>query len=198
MKADPQIEERIASLHAGRLIDLHYDLPLSLFLSRPRRNVVATDFLPEFETGDVGLLGVAVYVEDKHLGEEALRVVLDQIALLKAEIAATPRLEFCRTFAEIERAQSAGQIALLLTMEGAEPLGEDLNLVAIFHELGLRSISLTHARENAAARGLYERAGMALTGKSAPLRSGEQLQYEGVLEASPRDSEPESEPEAAG
>ncbi len=77
MKADPQIEERIASLHAGRLIDLHYDLPLSLFLSRPRRNVVATDFLPEFETGDVGLLGVAVYVEDKHLGEEALRVVLD-------------------------------------------------------------------------------------------------------------------------
>jgi len=63
--------------------------------------------------------------------EEALRVVLDQIALLKAEIAATPRLEFCRTFAEIERAQSAGQIALLLTMEGAEPLGEDLNLVAI-------------------------------------------------------------------
>ena len=153
MTADPQIEERIASLHAGRLIDLHYDLPLSLFLSRPRRNVVATDFLPEFETGDVGLLGVAVYVEDKHLGEEALRVVLDQIALLKAEIAATPRLEFCRTFAEIERAQSAGQIALLLTMEGAEPLGEDLNLVAIFHELGLRSISLTHARENAAAAG---------------------------------------------
>jgi membrane dipeptidase len=135
------------------LIDLHFDLPLSLFLSRPRRNVVATDFLPEFEAGDVGLLGVAVYVEDKYLGEEALRVVLDQAALLKAEVAANPRLAFCRTFAEIEQAQKTGRIALLLTMEGAEPLGKDLNLVAIFHELGLRSISLTHARENGAAAG---------------------------------------------
>src|SRR3982751_5642403 len=153
MRSSNEIEERIASLHAGQLIDLHFDLPLSLFLSRPRRNVVAADFLPEFEAGDVGLLGFAVYVEDQYLGEQGLRVVLDQIALLKAEVEATPRLAFCRSFAEIERSQSAGQIALLLTMEGAEPLGEDLNLVAIFHELGLRSISLTHARENAAAAG---------------------------------------------
>jgi membrane dipeptidase len=153
VKSGFDVEERIAALHADRLVDLHFDLPLSLFLSRPRRNVVATDFLPEFVAGDMGVLGVAVYVEDQYLGEEGLRVVLDQIALLKAEIEINPRLAFCRSFDEIERARSGGQIALLLTMEGAEPLGEDLNLVAIFHELGLGSISLTHARENAAGAG---------------------------------------------
>ena len=38
-------------------------------------------------------------------------------------------------------------------MEGAEPLGDDLNLLRIFYELGLRTISLTHARKNAAAAG---------------------------------------------
>ncbi|HSU85715.1 MAG TPA: membrane dipeptidase, partial [Chthoniobacterales bacterium] len=146
-------EARISHLHAGGVIDLHFDLPLSLFLSRARRNVIATDFLPEFETGDMSLLGVALYVEDEYLGEQALRVALDQVALLKAEMENTPRLVLCRTFAEIEKAREAGRIALLLTMEGAEPLGDDLNLLSIFHELGLRAISLTHARENAAAAG---------------------------------------------
>jgi membrane dipeptidase len=146
-------EARISHLHAGGVIDLHFDLPLSLFLSRGRRNVIASDFLPEFETGGMSLLGVALYVEDEYLGEQALRVALDQVALLKAEMENTPRLALCRTFAEIAKARDAGRIALLLTMEGAEPLGDDLNLLPIFHELGLRAISLTHARENAAAAG---------------------------------------------
>jgi membrane dipeptidase len=147
------VEERISRLHAGGVIDLHFDLPLSLFLSQGRGKIVATDFLPEFDAGGMSLLGVALYVEDAHLGERALRVALDQVALLKAELESTPRLVLCRSFAEIEKAQAEGRIALLLTMEGAEPLGQDLKLLQIFHELGLRSISLTHARENAAGAG---------------------------------------------
>ncbi len=159
------IEERISRLHAGRLIDLHFDLPLILFLSRPRRNIIAPDLLPQFEAGDIGLLGVALYVADQYLGEPALRVVLDQVALLKAELATTPRLVLCRTFAEIEQARREGRIALLLTMEGAEPLGDDLNLLHIFHELGLRAISLTHARANAAAAGgIFAATGSPATG----------------------------------
>jgi membrane dipeptidase len=147
------IEERVSHLHADRLIDMHFDLPLSLFLSRARRNVIAADFLPEFEAGDIGLLGVALYVEDQYLPDQALRVALDQIALLHAEAEVTPRLMLCQTFADIQRAQAEGQIGLLLTMEGAEPLSDDLNLLRIFFELGLRAISLTHARVNAAAAG---------------------------------------------
>jgi hypothetical protein len=44
------------------------------------------------------------------------------------------------------------------------------------------------AQENTPARRLYERAGMTLTGKSAPLLSSVQLQYECFLngEAAPR------------
>ncbi|MBA2436507.1 MAG: membrane dipeptidase [Chthoniobacterales bacterium] len=159
------MEDRISRLHADRLVDLHFDLPLSLFLSRPRRNIVATDFLPEFDAGDMGLLGLALYVEDEFLGEQALRVALEQVALLQAEVKLNPRLVLCRTFAEIEQAQSEGRIALLLTMEGAEPLGDDLHLLHIFHELGLRSISLTHARPNAAASGgIFAASGSPATG----------------------------------
>ena len=146
-------EERIAQLHADRLVDLHFDLPLGLFLKRPRRNVIATDFLPEFRAGDIGLLGVALYVEDKYVPEQSLRVALDQVALLYEELAGNPDLVLCRTFAEIEEAARTRRIGLLLTMEGAEPLGDDLRLLGVFHGLGLRALLLTHARENAAAAG---------------------------------------------
>ncbi len=159
------IEAKVSRLQAGGVIDLHFDLPLSLFLSRGRRDVIATDFLPEFQAGNMNLLGVALYVADEYLGEPALRVALDQVALLKAELETTPGLVLCRTFVEIERARRAGRIALLLTMEGAEPLGADLNLLHIFHELGLRAIMLTHARENAAAAGgIFAASGSPCTG----------------------------------
>ena len=38
-------------------------------------------------------------------------------------------------------------------MEGAEPLGKDLDLLRAFYELGVRSIGLTHARTNEAGHG---------------------------------------------
>ena len=103
MTAANTIEERVSRLHAGGLVDLHFDLPLGLFLSRPRRKVIANDFLPEFEAGDVSLLGAAVYVEDRHL-DQALRVALDQVALLNAELAVTPRSDAL----QIVRGYSAG------------------------------------------------------------------------------------------
>ncbi len=164
MTAANTIEERVSRLHAGGLIDLHFDLPLGLFLSRPRRNVITSDFLPEFEAGDISLLGAAIYVEDRYL-DQALRVALDQVALLKAEIAVTPRLTLCKSFADIQQARDDGRIGLLLTMEGAEPLGDDLHLLRIFYELGLRAISLTHARPNAAAAGgIFAASGSPATG----------------------------------
>jgi membrane dipeptidase len=147
------VEERVSHLHAGSLVDMHFDLPLNLFWNRTRRNIIATDFLPELEAGDIGLLGVAIYVEDKYLPDQALRVALDQVALLHIEVEMTPRLMLCRSFTDIQRAQAEGRIGFILTMEGAEPLGDDPYLVQIFHQLGLRVMSLTHARRNAAAAG---------------------------------------------
>jgi membrane dipeptidase len=147
------IEARVSRLQAAGVIDMHFDLPLGLLWNRGRQNVVATDFLPDFDAGNLGLLGVAVYVEDKYLADQALRVGLDQVALLYQELEVTPRLMLCKTFADIRRAQREGRIGLLLTLEGAEPLGDDLTLLRIFYELGVRSISLTHARANAAAAG---------------------------------------------
>lgn len=132
---------------------MHFDLPLGLLWQQQRRNIVARDFLPQFQAGNIGLLGVAVYLEDEDVGADALRIALDQVALLQREIETTPQLTLCRSFTDIRAAERSRSIGLLLTMEGVEPLGEDLHLLRVFYELGLRSLSLTHARVNAAAAG---------------------------------------------
>src|SRR5438128_2562505 len=120
------VEERIERLQASGIIDMHFDLPMDLYEKRERRNVLETEFLPELESGNIGFLGVAIYIEDRYL-QSGLRVALDQIARLYAEIAASQRFAICKSFREIQEARERGRIALLITMEGIEPLGTDLN-----------------------------------------------------------------------
>ena len=147
------IEERIDRLEAGGVIDLHFDLPMDLYEKRDRKNVLETEFLSELDAGNVSAVGVAIYIEDRYLPETGLRVALDQIARLYAETATSQRFALCKNYQEIEKARETDRIALLITMEGAEPLGTDLDLLRVFYELGVRSIGLTHARSNAAGHG---------------------------------------------
>ena len=148
---EESIEERIDRLHVGGIVDFHFDLLIDLYEKRDRPGTLVSHFLPEFEAGGIGVLGVAIYVEDRYLPEMGLRVALDQVARLYAEVEQTNRFAICKTFAEIEQARR--EIALVITMEGVEPLGGDLNLLRAFYELGLRSVGLTHARRNAAGSG---------------------------------------------
>lgn len=68
-----------------------------------------------------------------------------------------------------------------------------LQILDVARSLGYQRVDVWTARENTPARGLYEHAGMSLTGKSAPLLSNTQLQYESLL-----DGEAAVQPEVAG
>jgi membrane dipeptidase len=147
------IEQRVERLQAGGIIDMHFDLPMDLYEKRHRRDVLETEFLPEFEAGNVSVVGVAIYIEDRYLPQNGLRVALDQVARVYAETAASERFAICKNYREIKVAREEGRIAFLITMEGVEPLGTDLNQLRVFYELGVRSIGLAHARTNAAGHG---------------------------------------------
>src|SRR5438067_4460084 len=134
------IEERIDRLHVGGIVDLHFELPIDLYEERDRKNVLESDFLPELEAGNISMIGVAIYIEDRYLPEMCLRVALDQMARLYVETRKSQRFGICKSFREIEKARDAGKITLLITMEGVEPLGTDLNLLRVFYELGVRAI----------------------------------------------------------
>lgn len=151
--ANREIEDRVARLHRHGVVDLHFDLPMDLYEKRARKNVLVPDFLAELEAGDIGVIGAALYIEDRYLPEMGLQVALDQIARLYEEVDQSDRFAICKTAQDILEARAKGKIALLITMEGVEPLGTDLGLLRVFYELGLRSLCLTHARRNAAGEG---------------------------------------------
>ncbi|HWY50249.1 MAG TPA: dipeptidase [Chthoniobacterales bacterium] len=147
------IEERINRLHENGVIDMHFDLPMDLYERRARADILAAQFLSEFESGGMGIIGAAIYIEDRYLPERGLQVALDQIARLYTEAEQSKRCVVCRTHDEISRALDSKKIGFLITMEGVEPLGDDLDLLRAFYEIGVRAIGLTHARTNAAGHG---------------------------------------------
>ena len=152
--SEKSVDERIARLQSPGLVDLHFDLPMDLFEKRDRQNVLVTEFLPELEAGNIGVLAAAIFIEDRYMAaDKALSVALGQIARVYAEADQSTRFAVCKSHREILHARRAGKIALLLTMEGVEPLGSDVDLLRAFYELGVRVIGLTHARPNAAASG---------------------------------------------
>jgi membrane dipeptidase len=173
MPNDPTIEQltsdAVERLHGSGIVDMHFDLPLDLYDRRRESGLLRTDYVPELRAGGVGLIGAAIFIEEEHLPEMALRVALDQIAILYEEVdLAAPEVVICRKYADIERARTAGQIGVLITMEGVEPLGSDLHLLRAFYELGVRSVGLTHARRNAAGDGgLFASAGSSPAGLSS-------------------------------
>lgn len=147
------MDARISRLHAQGLVDMHFDLLMNLYEKRQRTGVLAQDFESDLAAGDISVLGTAIFIEEAYLPEQALRVGLDQVARLYIECERSPRFVICRTSAELDAARATGRIALLITMEGVEPIGTDLNLLRVFYELGLRMVGLTHARRNLAADG---------------------------------------------
>lgn len=152
-ESERSLQERIQRLQARGIVDLHFDLPMDLYEKRTHRNVLATEFLPELEAGNIVAVASAIFIEDRYVPEKALPVALGQIARVYIEAEQSGRFAVCKSYKQIVRSGADKKIALLLTMEGVEPLGTDLDLLRVFYELGVRSIGLTHARSNAAGHG---------------------------------------------
>src|SRR5216110_946547 len=107
MNMDRQLAARIDRLHQHGVVDMHFDMLMDLYEKRARADVLDADYLPELQAGGMGVLGVAI----------------DQIAQLYAETDRTDHFAICKSHADIEAVRAAGKIALLITMEGVEPLG---------------------------------------------------------------------------
>src|SRR5207245_5398705 len=118
-------EERIDRLHAGGVVDMNFDLTMDLHEKRERKKVLESEFLPDFETGNICVVGAAIYIEDRYLPHNGLRVALDEVGRLYAETAGSERFAVCKSFREIQEARERGRISFLITMEGIEPLGID-------------------------------------------------------------------------
>lgn len=138
------------------VIDGHLDLLFDVVRQRKlgRRKVIETDYLSDFQGGGFDIIVSSIFLDDEFLPEMALRRALNQISSLYDEIADSPdKIMLCKSYDDIIKAKHSGKLGILLSFEGVDPLYNDMNLLRIFYELGVRGMGLVWSRRNYAGDG---------------------------------------------
>ena len=111
---------------------------------------------------NVTVSGVGSYADD---AQETIR----NIAYWNAQIAAhADRLMQVRNAADLALAKQSGRLGLIYGFQDATPLGEDLDRVALYDDLGVRVFQLTYNRRNLIGDGCLEpgNAGLSALGRT--------------------------------
>lgn len=144
-----------------RVCDAHNDLLLAVLHQRERgrRDPFADFWLPRLRAGGVAVQFLAVFTEDQHVGEGALRRALLLLEEARRIADTHPAdVAIVETGQDLERALASGRIALVLAIEGSEPIGHSLGVLDTFWRLGVRCMSLTWNRRTMLADGAGEAA----------------------------------------
>ncbi|MBM3458398.1 MAG: membrane dipeptidase [Armatimonadetes bacterium] len=162
----PVVDCHNDSIQAALTGDVRYN-PLRYRPARPRRLGESGesghwDFPRARQAGQSGQMTnlLVPWVKD---GPHARRI-LRAYRQLQKEIAAAPeQAVLARTAAEVELAHREGRVAVLLAIEGAEGIEGELDLLHVYHQLGVRSLGLTWMYRNEVAEGNWEDTGAGLS-----------------------------------
>lgn len=147
-------------LHAAAVVaDTHNDL-LCAVVARPPAEwgrYFRQAWLPQLRLGGVDIQVLPVFVDSAFCPEGALRQTLRMIECARRIAAENSHdVTLCRTGQEIDDALAAGRIALVLALESAPGVDEDIELFRSLHALGLRIASFAHFGRTALADGSAE------------------------------------------
>jgi membrane dipeptidase len=150
----------VNELHRRAVVaDLHNDL-LCAVVARPVERwaeFFRERWLPQLRAGGVDLQALPVFVEDPFRPEGALRRTLRMIeAAHRLAAGNADAVALCADGAQIDQALAEGRIALVLALESAPGVGEDVELLETLFRLGVRIASLAHFGRTALADGSGE------------------------------------------
>ena len=146
------------------IVDAHNDLLTELVFRSPEERPFTDHWRVQLEQAGVGLTVCAVYPPDELRADGGLRAALLQIAACHRAAAEQPD----STVLVTRRDDLAGldpkrRLGLLLSLEGAEPVGRDLAIVDVLWGLGIRMVGLTWNTRNQFADGAGEPDGAGLS-----------------------------------
>lgn len=118
--------------------------------------------LPRAREGGFGGGFFAVYVPDAADGRRPMpldyaqaRALASLATLRKIAVASDGAVSVVTTAAEIEARLSEGTVAMLLHLEGAEPIDAEGRALEVYYAAGVRSVGLTHSRDNIFGHGVH-------------------------------------------
>src|SRR5947209_6775534 len=143
------IEKRARDLHFSTIVlDTHDDTTQRFFspaFDLGKRNATGSVDIPRMKQGGMNAIFFSIWIDGRTLGPPAIRKALDQIDAVHENVRKYSNdLMFARTADEVRRAHSQGKIAVLMGVEGGHMIGNDIRMVRIFGDLGVRYITLSH------------------------------------------------------
>ncbi|PUB11668.1 dipeptidase [Paenisporosarcina sp. OV554] len=149
------------------IIDLHCDALLRLYQTQGE---IKFKDAKELETnkerlkkGKVKVQAFALFVFPEVKAEQKFQVALDQIHYFYTDVLGNnPEMKLIKDWSDFENLQD-DEIGALLTLEGVDAIGNDLQKLSILYQLGVRSVGLTWNNANLAADGAQEKRGAGLT-----------------------------------
>jgi membrane dipeptidase len=150
---DLDLKARAAALYRGALVwDNHGCLP---FEGTER-------WLEEIDL--YRRAGVNVAMLNAGDGEESLETLIRVAARIRSFVRAHPeQYVMATTIEDILQAQREGKLAVGLDVEGVFALGEDLSLIELYYELGVRWMAMVYNRANLAGSGCHDAQDRGLT-----------------------------------
>jgi membrane dipeptidase len=138
------------TLHFSSIVvDTHDDTTQRFFANNGfdlgKRNPDGHIDIPRMKEGGLSAIFFSIWIDGHTMGPEAIKRALDQIDAVQVNVAKYPNdIGLARTAEDVRRLHSQGKIAALMGIEGGHMLGNDIRMVRIYSELGVRYMTLTH------------------------------------------------------
>lgn len=150
-------KETALNLHKNNVvIDTHLDLAGEVYnrYLAGEKEVIKNRYLDNFKKGGFNIVVSSLFLDDLFLPEMGLRMTLGQISTLMEDIeACNGEVVLVKTKEQLLKVVKENKIGIILSFEGLDPIGNDIKMLKIFYELGVRAAGLVWSRRNYVADG---------------------------------------------
>ncbi|GIO24488.1 dipeptidase [Oceanobacillus sp. J11TS1] len=153
-----------------KVIDTHCDALFKLQSARREHKVLDFRDAPELatnlqrlEAGNVGVQFFAIFVPPETSSMDQWECAVEQATIFHEEIIGKhEQVKLIRQWKDIDTL-APDEIGAVLTLEGAEPIGNDMQKLQTLYQMGVKSFGLTWNHANLCADGAKEPRGAGLT-----------------------------------
>jgi membrane dipeptidase len=146
-------QDRASDLHRRSLVlDTHADTTQQMIYESFDLGARASQGhvdIPRMREGGLDAVFFSIWMPGTLSGPDVVKRSLRQIDAVREQVRRHPQdLVLATTAVEVRKAQEQGKIAVLMGMEGGHMIDDDLGVLRMYAELGVRYLTLTHFQNN--------------------------------------------------